>query len=261
MLVAEGSRQKEDAKIQWDKRTNQFYYIYSYDQPCLADPDPCWVSKRVVACDPGCEPFNKYYSPADGIHGELLCGAPLEERLLKLDALHSRVAKHKGDPRRTSKQRHDTQRRLKRKLARERRRQHNWMTNAHYDAANFLLERYDVIIQPVLQVSKLVQRKTRAIQSKTVRSMLTWSHYLFRERLKSAATRYAGRHVIESREPGTSKTCTNCGHWKQDLKVSDKVYHCSRCKIRVCRQLAGARNNLFAAYGDALGMGWDGLSN
>ena len=65
-------------------------------------------------------------------------------------------------------------------------------------------------------------------------------------------------HVYETTEPGTSKTCTHCGFWHANLRLGDKVYDCPRCHIQVDRQLAGARNNFFAAYGLAVGRGWDG---
>ena len=53
-------------------------------------------------------------------------------------------------------------------------------------------------------------------------------------RLQWASTRYAGRHVIDSTgEPGTSKTCGNCGAWKPNLTLGDKVYCCDRCGVRI----------------------------
>jgi putative transposase len=107
-------------------------------------------------------------------------------------------------------------------------------------------------------VRRLTERTQRIFGSKTARAMYTWSHYLFRQRLKSAADRYAGRSVYETTEPGTSKTCTNCGFWKANLLLSDKIFDCPRCNISVDRQLAGARNNFLAAYGLAIGVGWDG---
>jgi transposase len=132
------------------------------------------------------------------------------------------------------------------------------MANGHYAAANFLLEKHDLIIQPILKVKELTDTGKRNFGSKAARAMYTWSHYQFRQRLKSAATRYPGRHVYETTEPGTSKTCTHCGFWHAGLKLGDKVYDCPRCHIQVDRQLAGARNNFFAAYGLAVGRGWDG---
>ena len=40
--------------------------------------------------------------------------------------------------------------------------------------------------------------------------------------------------------------------------LGDETFVCPRCGLCVDRQMAGARNNLLAAYGRALGVGWDG---
>ena len=128
-LVSEGNRLRENGKIQWDKRTKKFYFIYTFEQPARTDWDPQFLSKRVVATDPGASPFHAWYSPTTGEYGELLQGArsELEDRCLKIDALQSRVALRKGKPPatgRTSRQRYRTIRQLKLKLAKERRRLH-----------------------------------------------------------------------------------------------------------------------------------------
>lgn len=267
-LLSEGDRLHEDGKIHWDKRSNTFHFIYTYELPSLTDWDPTFTSKRIVSTDPGCFPFHAWYSPTSGEFGELLKDATLqmEDKCVAIDALMSRTSIRKNargvlGRARNHRQRYSTSRRLIKKLARMRRNLHGWMENAHYDAANFLLSRFDIVIEPKLAVSELVQHRKRKIQSTTARKMLTWSHYKFRERLKSASFRYAGRYVIESREPGTSKTCTNCGHWKADLQLRDKTYECSSCLVKVDRDVAGARNNFFSEYGRALGIGWDGQSD
>ncbi len=131
--------------------------------------------------------------------------------------------------------------------------------SAHYDAANFLLGSHDIVIAPILATTRLTAKATRCFGSKLARAMYTWSHRLFRIRLAFAAAKYPGRHVFECLEPGTSKTCTNCGWWNADLTLADKVCACRRCGVIVDRQLAGARNNFFAAYGMAVGVGWDGV--
>lgn len=92
-------------------------------------------------------PFQKWYSPTSGEHGELLEGfrEQLEERVLKLDALQSRIdrkqqaRKKREQPtgckqNRSRRQRYNTERRLNRKLACDRRRQCGWTESAHYDA-------------------------------------------------------------------------------------------------------------------------------
>ena len=161
---------------------------------------------------------------------------------------------------RSRRQRYNTERRLHRKLARDRRRQHGWTESAHYDAANFILDRHDIIIQPKLHVAPLTLRSGRNLKSKTARAMLTMSHYMYRQRLQWASSRYAGRHVFETEEPGTSKTCTSCGFWHANLQLNDKTFVCPKCQLSVDRDIAGARNNFFVAYGNADGIGWDGSS-
>ena len=281
-VLAEGNRLHEDAKIQWDKRTGAFYFIYLYTVQKDEDPDPDFINKRIVATDPGCSPFQEWYSPTSGEFGALLDDGYAEIRLRchRIDKLQSRLALREVTPShmlltrrrqetlgpRQQKQAHrGTTRRLRRKLAKERRRLHGYVESAHYDAANFLLNHHDIIIQPILKVSELVKKKRderlqRVFGSKMARAMCTWSHYLFRRRLISASARYAGRHVYETTEPGTSKTCTHCGTWNAGLRLGDKVFECRRCTLAIDRQLAGARNNFLAAYGMAVGVHWDGVT-
>ena len=51
----------------------------------------------------------------------------------------------------------------------------------------------------------------------------------------------ADRHFEEVNEAWTSKTCSNCGTIKKDLKLSDRVYECS-CGLVLDRDLNAARN-------------------
>ena len=281
-ILAEGNRLREDAKIQWDKRTGAFYFIYLYTVQKPADPDPDFTQKRIVATDPGTAPFQEWYSPTSGEFGALLDDGygEIRKRCREIDKLQSRLDYRRITPmnaivtwRRRECMNHSqvkrahraTTRRLRRKMARERRRLRGYVESAHYDAAKFLLDEHDIIVVPVLKISKLVKRRQgeeaqRLFGSKMARAMYTWSHLLFRQRLINASARYAGRHVYETTEPGTSKTCTHCGAWNAALRLGDKVFECPRCAIAVDRQLAGARNNFLAAYGMAVGLHWDGTT-
>ena len=148
--------------------------------------------------DAGARDFVRWGSPTDGKHGELLHDfrEQLFARCKRLDALHSRVTRRQqpNKPRpngysRTARQRYETTRTLKRKLARGRRRLHNWVEGAHYDAANFLLCRYDVVIMPKLETGRMAPKDSRVFNSDVARAMYTMSHGLFAERLASAAVR------------------------------------------------------------------------
>lgn len=103
--------------------------------------------------------------------------------------------------------------------------------------------------------------KRRARKKKRKRARESeMSHGLFSERLVSASQRYRGRYVIpDSGEPGTSGACSNCGYWDSALGGS-KNYRCPSCGVHMDRDDNGWRGNLFAAYGKAVGIGWDGKS-
>ena len=275
-LVAEGRQPKENAKILWDKRTDAYYLIYLRALPKPVDPDPGFLNKRIVATDPGCRPFQSWYSPTTGCHGTVLAGLEdkIKARRRALDVMKRRVMRRKREDKLpdapTSRERRkrletalqrasaraQTTRSMSKKLTRERIRFNNWIAAAHYDAAHFLLRDHDLIIQPKLSVRQLIDKTdVEAIRQR----YLDLSHYAFRKRLISAAALCEGRHVLESIEPGTSKTCTHCGYFHHGLAVTDKIYQCPHCHLCVDRQLAGARNNFFAAYGIAAGVGWDGV--
>jgi len=266
-----------EAKIQWDKSRNAFYFIWVDDVLFKQDPDPLFEDKRICSLDPGVSPIQKFYSPTHGENGELMVNLreEIKRRCLKIDSLCSRLKRRdlkkrpmqyqtkraRGCPNSKKKRRKrgHTKRALRKKMRREQRRLHGMVEAAHYDAANFLLDSYRVIIAPVLNTCRLAKKdEGRIFGSKMARALYTCSHRLFRQRLAFAAHGYPGAYVFECSEPGTSKTCTNCGAWKQDLRLCDKIFHCPRCKISVDRQLAGARNNFLAAYGMAVGVGWDG---
>ena len=230
--------------------------------------------------DPGITPFQHWVSPTSGSQGTLFnVSEELKARTARVQALQNRLVKHRRlcslsypcragrirrhnsqmsryEFRRSANFRHRITRRLKHRLASERVRLFNWVRLGHYDTAKFLLQRFDVIIAPILKASQLL--KQHGLSRAGKKKLATQSHFLFRQRLISASAKYPGAYVFETKEPGTSKTCMGCGHWHADLVLSDKVFRCPRCSLCVDRQMAGARNNLFAAYGRALGVGWDG---
>ena len=248
----------EDGQLIWNKRVRSFHLLVRMRREKPVDPDPEGIRKTIVALDPGCRSFNVYYDPS-GRHGELLHGAEpgINSRCKRIDSLvskHAKLGKAKEMPRKLRQRR---RRRIRKTLARERLNFHDWMRNAHYDASNFLLSRYDVVLAPKFAVKDMANRNRRVFGSKTARQMYNWSHYAFRQRLKSKAFAYPGRFIVEIGEPGTSKTCGCCGAWKADLGT-DKEYMCKKCKVFMDRDVNGARNNLLAAYGIATGVPWDG---
>ena len=68
-------------------------------------------------------------------------------------------------------------------------------------------------------------------------------------RLRALSARWRGRGVNGSL----------CGHWHAGLGSSD-TFACPKCDLVIGRDLNGAIGNFYAAYGEAVGVGWDRCS-
>ena len=71
----------------------------------------------------------------------------------------------------------------------------------------------------------------------------------FLSKLKSKAE-VLGIPIIEAPQFfASSKTCSNCGHKKTDLTLSDRQYHCSECGVSIDRDQNAAINLKNVAVG------------
>ena len=72
--------------------------------------------------------------------------------------------------------------------------------------------------------------------------MLGLSHYKFSEKLKYLATTIKNTLVLSCDESFTTQLCSSCGNINNVGK--NKIYKCDNCKIKVDRDLNGAKNIL-----------------
>ena len=103
-------------------------------------------------------------------------------------------------------------------------------------------------------VSELVQKQPQfiAIEDLNVKEMMRNKHlakdvancsfYTIKEQLmRKAKERFIAIRLVERFYP-SSKTCSNCGHYKKDLKLSQRVYHCSHCQEKIDRDFNASLN-------------------
>lgn len=103
-------------------------------------------------------------------------------------------------------------------------------------------------------VSELVKKQPQyiAIEDLNVKGMMKNKHlakdvvncsfYTIREHLiRKAKERYIVVRLVDRFYP-SSKTCSNCGSYKKDLKLSQRVYHCNNCQEKIDRDLNVAVN-------------------
>jgi putative transposase len=120
---------------------------------------------------------------------------------------------------------------------------HDLVDECHKKIVRFLVNNYDVILLPSFNVSGMVPRINRRISSKSVRQMLTWGHYRFKQRLLNAVREVPRCRVFIVNEAYTSKTCGACGTINYKLGKS-KTFWCSNCPYVADRDFNGARNVL-----------------
>ena len=80
----------------------------------------------------------------------------------------------------------------------------------HHKIARFLVDNFDIILLPTFETSPMSIKKSRKIRAKSVRQMLTLSHYRFKQFLKHKAFE-ARKTVLDVNEAYTSKTISSTG--------------------------------------------------
>lgn len=87
-----------------------------------------------------------------------------------------------------------------------------------------------------LNVKGMMKNKYRA------KDIANCSFYTIREHLiRKAKERHIAVRLVDRFYP-SSKTCSYCGHYKKDLKLNQRVYHCDNCQEKIDRDLNAAIN-------------------
>lgn len=187
-----------------------------------------------ASIDPGVRTFLTVYSPR--LDRAYKIGDKDMGRIMRLclhmDAMYGRLAKL---PKKGKKHRS-----LQRAIVRLGLRIKHLVDEVHWKAIWFLCNNFKEIIIPPFNVSQMVRKGQRKINAKCVRSMLTWRHYVFRQRLVAKAS-LLGVEVHIKGEEHTTKTCTNCMNIHPGVGGA-KVYHCRHCGVKVDRDVNGSRN-------------------
>jgi putative transposase len=177
---------------------------------------------------PGVRTFQTFYS-------EFLAGqigyddfGRIQRLCFYLDDLISRTSGRLGKAKKHMK---IAQARMRKKIK-------NLIKEIHFKTARFLVDTFDVILLPTFETSHMAGKKNRKrkLRSKTVRAMLTWSHYQFKVRLKNKALEF-GKKVIDVCDSFSSKTVS----WTGEVKKVGGSRVIEAGGIKMDRDLNGAR--------------------
>ena len=234
-----------DCKLTYSWKTNEWMLAWVHERQKQHRETQADDLVHAVSIDPGVRTPFTWYSPTKGTgkigHHDVgrvvrLC-QHMDNLISKMDRLNETSSKRK---KRKAK-------RLAAAVARMRHMIVHLQNEIHRKAIAFFVREFDAIIIPPFEVNSMVNRKTRKITRRTVRNMLGWAHFRFRQRLMSKAEE-AGVHVIIQNEAYTSKTCSWCGNM-QAIGGSE-TYNCRSCKVKMDRDENGARGIFLRALLD-----------
>ena len=116
------------------------------------------------------------------------------------------------------------------------------MKDCHHKITKWISTNYKQVLLPKFETGEMVKRFRRVIGRETARKMMGWSHWMFKEMLRSKMD-VRGGALIDCTEEYTSKTCTNCGRLNHILG-SSKTFNCpfEDCKLKIDRDIGAARN-------------------
>lgn len=160
---------------------------------------------------------------------------------------------------------HILTKRLKRLQRKVSRKYHINKCNKHNKTKNIIkLERQITLIHRTIRnirvnhirkfVSELVKKQPRyiAIEDLNVKGMMKNKHlakdvancsfYTIREHLTRKAKERNIKIRVVNRFYPSSKICSNCGSYKRDLKLSQRVYHCEHCRVQIDRDFNASIN-------------------
>ena len=211
-----------DCRLTLD-RLGRFYLCIPYVVPACENQ----TGREQCSIDPGVRTFLTVYSPKVGTSYKIgnndIC------RIFRLCKWLDKLCNGKKISRKKRLAQYPLRMRIK-----------TLVDEVHWKAINYLCRNFKEIIIPPFEVSQMVKKANRKIRKKSVRQMLCWRHFTFRQRLLAYAKR-TGVQVHVLGEEYTSKTCSNCMSIKSNLGGS-KVYRCQHCSLVGDRDLLGARN-------------------
>jgi putative transposase len=117
----------------------------------------------------------------------------------------------------------------------------NVVNNMHWHVINDLCKNYEIICLEKFNSKSCVE--SNEISKFTKRKINDLKHYQFRQRLLFKANNQ-GVEVILVNPYLTSQYCSSCGNVKKSLKLSDRIYDCSNCNLKICRDINACKNML-----------------
>ena len=222
------------------REKNRYYFCLPMTQTKkkITQPYHC------VALDPGVRTFQTFYSEDVGVAGKL--GNGIDKTLFQIakkeDKLKSFIDTTSFEDAKVVLRSKRHRYNLKKRCFLLRTKIKNIVNDLHWKSCHYLCSNFKNIFLPEFGVKNMTKKspsRFRAISSNTTRSMLTLSHYKFKERLLYKS-QTMGCKVHICNESYTTKTCGKCGNIQHVGRK--EVFLCTKCEFKIDRDYNGARN-------------------
>ena len=115
----------------------------------------------------------------------------------------------------------------------------------YYKAVNHILKRYEYVVIEDLDLGELKEHKLEnKVASRKVHKYLQYISLGEFFRILEWKAELYGRKIVKVEANHTSKTCSRCGYVNHDLKLSERVFKCPKCGLKIDRDLNASINIL-----------------
>jgi putative transposase len=153
---------------------------------------------------------------------------PLKKYLKKLKRLQRTLSRREKDS--------HNQNKLKQQIAKVHAKIVQIRQNSLHQLTSYLTTHFGGIVIEDLNVKGMMTHQ------KLARAISDIGFYEFRRQLEYKSKLYKNYLLIAERWFPSSKICSSCGNKKEELKLSERVYHCEACGHQQDRDLNAAQN-------------------
>ena len=202
------------------RRANRWFVSVTVEEDIL---DPQFVVGAPVGVDLGVKTLATL---SDGTTFANL--RALDRRLKKLRKLHRLLSRTKKG----SKNRKKANLRLAKLYLKI----FNIRQDTQHKLTTYLAKSHSKVVIEDLFVSGMLKNRRLA------RAIADMGFYELRRQLEYKCKWYGSELVVVSRTFPSSKLCSQCGHRKKELSLSEREYHCEQCGLQIDRDLNAALN-------------------
>jgi len=183
-------------------------------------------SRNIIVLDPGLRTFMTGLSECEQLNIGININKILRDKIKRLN----KIRINKNIPNKIKKKNEIL---INRKI-------YNTVDEIHWKTINFLIRNFRNILLGDMSAKSIVSRNKSVLSNNAKVACLRTRYYQFQQRLKYKCQLSRTNYRLVN-ECYTSKICSNCGYYKEDLK-GEKRYHCNKCNISLDRDINGCRN-------------------